>query len=89
MPIFLYFICGMPATAWLDKRCIGLYHTGSEPENPGDAKAELENFYHCTTGLAPAYKYFKQRKVKICFFILKDCLGCSVKNVLERESSVS
>ena len=21
MPIFLYFICGMPTTAWLDKRC--------------------------------------------------------------------
>ena len=33
VPIFLYCICGMPATAWLDKRCIGPY-SGSEPVNP-------------------------------------------------------
>ena len=29
VPVFLYFICGTPATAWLDKQCIGL-HSGSE-----------------------------------------------------------
>ena len=34
MPIFLYFICGTPATAWLDKQCIGV-HLGSELANPG------------------------------------------------------
>ena len=33
MPIFLYFLCGMPATAWLDNWCKGP-HLGSEPENP-------------------------------------------------------
>ena len=32
VPIFLYF--GTPATAWLDKQCIGPC-LGSEPENPG------------------------------------------------------
>ena len=37
VPIFLYFICGMPATAWLDKRCIGP-HLGSELVNPGPPK---------------------------------------------------
>ena len=37
VPIFLYFICGTPATAWLDERCIGLC-TGSEPANPGVLK---------------------------------------------------
>ena len=37
MPIFLYFICGMPATAWLDKWCIGP-HLGSDLVNPGPLK---------------------------------------------------
>ena len=32
--IFLYFICGTPAMAWLDKWCVGP-HLGSEPANPG------------------------------------------------------
>ena len=32
VPIFLYFICGMPATAWPDKRCIYPY-LASEPVN--------------------------------------------------------
>ena len=34
VPIFLYFICGMPATAWLDEWCVRL-HLGSELANPG------------------------------------------------------
>ena len=34
MPIFLYFIYGTPATAWLDMWCVGL-HPGSELVNPG------------------------------------------------------
>ncbi|XP_070078475.1 cilia- and flagella-associated protein 418 isoform X1 [Equus caballus] len=34
MPIFLYFVCGMPATAWLDKRCAAV-HPGSKLANPG------------------------------------------------------
>ena len=40
MPIFLYFICGMPATAWLDKQCIGL-HPGSQPANPRLPKGDV------------------------------------------------
>ena len=47
-PIFLYFICGTPAIAWLDKCCVGL-HPGSEPANQS-RKCELN---HCVTGLAP------------------------------------
>ena len=46
MPIFLYFICGMPATAWLDKRCVGP-QPGSGPGigtgEPQAAKAERAN----------------------------------------------
>ena len=41
MPIFLHFICGTPATAWLDKRCVGLY-PGSEPANPKLPKQNLQ-----------------------------------------------
>ena len=37
VPIFLYFICGTPATAWLDRRCVGP-HLGSEPVNPTEAE---------------------------------------------------
>ena len=33
VPIFLYFICETPATAWLDKWYVGP-HLGSEPANP-------------------------------------------------------
>ena len=40
VPIFLYFIYGMPATAWLDKRCIDL-HLGCEPANPGPPKQNV------------------------------------------------
>ena len=36
-PIFLYFICGTPATAWPDKHCVGP-HPGSKPANPGPPK---------------------------------------------------
>ena len=32
--IFLYFVCGTPATAWLDEQCVGL-RQGSEPTNLG------------------------------------------------------
>ena len=35
--IFLYFMCGMPATAWLDKWCVG-QHLGSKLANPGPPK---------------------------------------------------
>ena len=41
MPIILYFICGMPATACLDRQCLGL-HPGSEPLNPGLPKRKWE-----------------------------------------------
>ena len=40
MPIFLSFICGMPATAWLDKQCIGP-HPGSELVKPGVPKENV------------------------------------------------
>ena len=40
VPIFLHFICGTPATAWRDNRCIGLC-LGSELANPGPPKQSL------------------------------------------------
>ena len=40
MPIFLYFIRGTPATAWLDKRCVGS-HPGSEPVNSRPQKRNV------------------------------------------------
>ena len=33
VPMFLYYICGTPTTAWLDKRCVGP-HLGSELASP-------------------------------------------------------
>ncbi|XP_046505284.1 gamma-taxilin-like isoform X2 [Equus quagga] len=53
-PIFLYFICGIPATAWLDKLCPGL-HPGSELVNPR-MPCELMwtcELNSCTTGPSP------------------------------------
>ena len=41
VPIFFYFICGMPGIAWLDKCCIGP-RPGSKPMNPRP-KVELVN----------------------------------------------
>ena len=38
--IFLYFVCGMPATAWLDKRCVGP-RSGSKPVSPGPSKLSM------------------------------------------------
>ena len=40
VPIFLYVIQGTPATAWLDKQCVGP-HLGSEPMNPGLLKQNM------------------------------------------------
>ena len=40
VPIFLYFVCGTPATAWLDERC-GSLHLGSKPANPGLPKRSV------------------------------------------------
>ena len=40
VPIFLYFTCGTPATAWLAKWCIGL-HLGSELVNLGTLKPDV------------------------------------------------
>ena len=42
MPIFLCIICGTPATAWIDKCCIGP-HLGTKPANPPTAEAERAN----------------------------------------------
>ena len=52
VPIFLYFVCGapatalqhglIPATAWLDKQCVGPC-LGSELANPGASKVEHVN----------------------------------------------
>ena len=36
-----------------------------------------------------AYKYFDQRKDKVCFPFLEEFPGCLVENVLEREQSLS
>ena len=41
MPIFLYFISGMPATTWLPKWCVGP-HPESEPVNPGPPKWNMQ-----------------------------------------------
>ena len=40
VPIFLYFICGTPDTAWLDKWCIGP-HLGSDLADPGPLKRNM------------------------------------------------
>uniref|UniRef100_A0A9L0RH93 Peptidase S1 domain-containing protein n=2 Tax=Equus caballus TaxID=9796 RepID=A0A9L0RH93_HORSE len=48
VPFFLYFICGLPATAWLDKPCVGP-HPGY---NPGSRSRTCE-LNHCTTRPAP------------------------------------
>ena len=40
VPIFFYFICGTPATAWFAKQCGGP-HLGSEPVNPGLLKQNV------------------------------------------------
>ena len=49
VPIFLYFMCGMPATAWLDKQCLGAY-PGSESANSRAAKAERANLISLPPG---------------------------------------
>ena len=41
VPIFLYFISGMPAAAWLDKQYIGP-HQGSKLTNPGPLKWNVQ-----------------------------------------------
>ena len=41
VPIFLYFICGTPVTAWLDKWCAGP-HLGSKLANPGPLKWNIQ-----------------------------------------------
>ena len=50
MPILLYFICGTPATVWLDNRCVGP-HPGSEPRTLGHRSGTCK-LNHCATGLA-------------------------------------
>ncbi|XP_070086279.1 membrane-anchored junction protein isoform X6 [Equus caballus] len=50
VPIFLYFICGTPATAWLAKRC----HVRTQDPNqrtPGRRRRTCE-LNHCATGPA-------------------------------------
>ena len=47
MPIFLCFICGTPATAWLDKWCVSL-NLGSELVNPRLPKPVHELNCHAT-----------------------------------------
>ena len=46
MPIFLYFICGAPDTAWLDKWCVGP-HSESKPTNPGLPKRNVHTYPLC------------------------------------------
>ena len=41
VPVFLYFICGTPATAWLDKWSQRPY-PGSKPANPGPPKWNMQ-----------------------------------------------
>ena len=51
VPMVLYFICDTPATAWLDKRCIGLLldpNWQSLGHRSGTCKLNL-----CNTGPAP------------------------------------
>ena len=47
MPIFLYFICGMPATSWLDKQCVGLC-LGSKLATPGSWSGAREINHYAT-----------------------------------------
>ena len=55
MPIFLYFVCGMPPTTWLDERCVGLC-PGSRLTNPGQQSRGHE-FNHYATGLAQDWDF--------------------------------
>ena len=51
MPIFLYFLCGTPAT---DRRC----HV-REPANPGPPRSGTSELNRCATRLAPQVPIFK------------------------------
>ena len=61
VPIFLYFICGMPATAWLGKQCIDP-HPGSELANHGSGTCELNC---CATRLAPEQSFFLPQQLMV------------------------
>ena len=73
VPFFLYFICGTPTTAWLDKWCVGL-HLGSapaKPQTPGHWRGMCK-LNRCTTGLAHFLWFFLifKRKLRITVFLL-------------------
>ena len=58
MPIFLYFICGTPTTAWLAKRC----HVRTRDPNQRTGAAEVERAnLTCATGPAPKTITFYQK----------------------------
>ena len=60
VPIFLYFICGMPTTAWLAKQC----HVPTWDPNrwtPGHRRGRCE-LNHCATGPAPVQDCLKVGK---------------------------
>ena len=62
MPIFLYFICGMPTTAWLDKQCISP-SSGSAPGEPWAAAAECANL--TTMPLGPPQVFLFNEAIKV------------------------
>ena len=56
VPIFFYFICGTPTTAWLDKR----RHVCTPDLNQGTPgrRSRTCALNHCTTGPAPRVNFF-------------------------------
>ena len=60
MPIFLYFICGTPATVWLDKWCIGLaWDLNLGPTQPTPGRPREVHELNCSTAWpAPRAVFF-------------------------------
>ena len=63
VPVFLYFICGTPVTAWLDKRCVYLC-LGSEPANLRCRSRTCE-LNHYTMGPAAIFDHFDEQNTII------------------------
>ena len=59
MPTFLYFMCRMPVTAWIDKWCIGP-HLGPELANPGPQSGAHELNHYASRPVSILLQFLKQ-----------------------------
>ena len=84
VPIFLYFLCGMPTTAWLDELCH--VRTGDlNRQTPGRQRGTCE-LNRCATGPAPQFCFVCSSSLH-CTYILcsvsiiysKICMKISIK----------